>query len=59
MDESKVFCVVVEVVNRYEVFVKADDENDALTEADKLDVDYVEQHGDLISSASEALYAKG
>jgi hypothetical protein len=58
MDESKTYCVVVEVVNHYEVYVKAADKNGALIEANKLGVDYVDQHGELIGSAWDALYAK-
>jgi hypothetical protein len=58
VSEPPLRCVVVEVVNRYEVYVEAETPNDALTKADRLDIDWVEKHGDMISSASEALYAK-
>jgi hypothetical protein len=51
-------CVVVEVINRYEVYVEAATPQYALLAANRLDVDHVEQNGELISSACEALYAK-
>jgi hypothetical protein len=58
MDESKTYCVVVEVVNRYEVYVKAESYHDAACKAENNSIDHIEQECDLVSSAMGILYVK-